>query len=136
MPDSRPEQERHDHAAQCHQEGRAAGLAHALDVRLDACDEHEHETADLGEQHQRAGRLPSFEEVKVQEVQGPRTKGDADQQLSEDGRYSEAIAQRSGDLHRRKHDGDQQRELKCRLHRRLWFCRRQGIAGAARPEPA
>ena len=69
MPNPGPKHERPDHTKKGHHEGGYAGFAHAVDIRLDASDEHEHQAPDLRQKHECAGGLPAIEQVDMQQVQ-------------------------------------------------------------------
>ena len=58
---------------ECHEEGGHAGFTHAIDVRFNPSNEHQHQAAELRQQDQGSGRLPSVEQPKMEQVEGAGT---------------------------------------------------------------
>lgn len=121
MPDAGPQQKRPNDPGKRNYKGGHACLAHAVDIGLDACNEHQHETTQLSEQHERPGCLPSLKQMQMQQIEGTRAQHYTDQQFRQNSRDPESAAERGSDFPSRDQYGHQQRELKCRLHCYLMF---------------
>jgi len=101
---------------ECHEECGHAGFTHAVDVRFNPRNEHQHQAPELRQKHQSSGRLPSVEEMKMEQVDCARAKDDAYQKFTQNGGNTETTKQRSREFACRKENGQQQRKLKSWLH--------------------